>query len=130
MPGSLPAPVRPGEARRTRFRARSKEDRPVWASGLAIPRLSERTRYRRSRGLAAVWCSSKGMQRPPDRRRLAFQRSWFGRGRPWRFLGFDGKVGGQPFRDTAFENADLDAFVQQLGRDVRADELVRVRVVS
>ena len=58
--------------------------------------------------------------------RSALQGAWFGRARARRFFGFDGKIGGQPFRDTAFEDANLNALAQKLGRDMGADQLVGI----
>src|SRR5688572_33446552 len=87
--------------------------------------------YRRDRGRAGAFGSSTGTRRPRDPRRLALaEGSWFWWGRAWRFLRFDGKVGGEPFWNSAFEHANLDPLPQQFDGHVRADQLVRVGIVG
>jgi len=64
-------------------------------------------------------------------RRLALaERSGFGWGRAWCFLRFNRKVGCQPFGHSAFEDANLQPFLQQHTGDSSADQLIRIRIVG
>src|SRR5688572_17765526 len=131
MRGSSRALVRRDAARRRDLRDRNTAGRPGAGSTSASRRSSETTRYRLDRDQGEAFGSSTGTPPPRDTRRLAFaEGSRFGRSRAWRFLRFDGKVGGEPFGNPAFEDADLHALPQQLAGDASTDQLVGVRVVG
>ncbi len=61
---------------------------------------------------------------------LAFQCAGFGRRLLGRFLRFGRQIGGEPVGDAALERDGAIALADQLGRDVRAGQLVRIRVVD
>src|SRR5947207_14728148 len=91
---------------------------------------SRSARLSAERAPAGALARLEGSRYTGSENALRLERSRFGRGLLGRFFRFDRQLGVQPFDDAALERNSLEALSNELGRNPRARQLVRIGVVD